>query len=110
MTDTDTAKRSPNDLVSVLVRDVPLRLKRALAQAAADGDASMNTVAVQALAEEFGLRYDPPNGRRSSGVSDADTVVLSMPRRLRRKIRERSNVTEAYVEDIIKTILTSKFL
>lgn len=104
---TTTSKRPA--MAHVLLTDVPHRLRQAIAQAANDADTSMNAVAVEAIADAFGFKYEQ-SARRSAKKRRADTLYLIMPRQLRVRVNEERARTEVPASDIMKAILTARFL
>ena len=75
------AKRN---LKSVIVR-MPSTLKRRLAREVARRESTLNDVAVDLLADEFGVDFQP-SGRRGPVPGDTGVVLLRMPPELKRQL------------------------
>ena len=90
------AKRN---LKSILVR-MPSTLKRRLAREVARRESTLNDVAVEILAAEFGVDFQP-SGRRGPVPGDTGVVLLRMPPELKRQLdaaaRERRSSTNKVV-------------
>jgi myo-inositol-1-phosphate synthase len=90
------AKRN---LKSILVR-MPSTLKRRLAREVARRESTLNDVAVEILADEFGVDFQP-SGRRGPVPGDTGVVLLRMPPELKRQLdaaaRERRSSTNKVV-------------
>jgi myo-inositol-1-phosphate synthase len=98
------AKRN---LKSILVR-MPSTLKRRLAREVARRESTLNDVAVELLADEFGVDFQP-SGRRGPVPGDTGVVLLRMPPQLRRQLaaaaRERRSSTNKVVVETLATRL-----
>jgi myo-inositol-1-phosphate synthase len=83
------------DLTSVLVR-MPSALKRRLAREVARRESTLNDVAVELLAERFGVPFEP-SGRRGRVPGETGVVLLRVPPELKRQLeataRERATST-----------------
>jgi myo-inositol-1-phosphate synthase len=94
------AKRN---LKSILVR-MPTTLKRRLAREVARRESTLNDVAVEILADEFGVDFQP-SGRRGPVPGDTGVVLLRMPPELKRKLdaaaRERRSSTNKVVVEAL---------
>ena len=90
------AKRN---LKSILVR-MPSTLKRRLAREVARRESTLNDVAVELLADEFGVAFQP-SGRRGPVPGDTGVVLLRIPPELKRQLdaaaRERRSSTNKVV-------------
>jgi myo-inositol-1-phosphate synthase len=90
------AKRN---LKSILVR-MPSTLKRRIAREVARRESTLNDVAVEILADEFGVDFQP-SGRRGPVPGDTGVVLLRMPPELKRQLdaaaRERRSSTNKVV-------------
>src|SRR6188472_2503310 len=84
---------------SILVR-MPKTLKRRLAREVARQESTLNDVAVAALADEFGVDFEP-SGRRGQVPGDTGVVLLRVPPQLKRQLaaaaRERRSSTNTVV-------------
>src|SRR5687768_5914104 len=84
---------------SILVR-MPKSLKRRLAREVARRESTLNDVAVDLLASEFGVDFTP-SGRRGPVPGDAGAVLLRVPPELKRQLdaaaRERRSSTNKVV-------------
>jgi len=98
------AKRN---LKSILVR-MPSTLKRRLAREVARRESTLNDVAVELLADEFGVAFQP-SGRRGPVPGDTGVVLLRMPPELKRQLdaaaRERRSSTNKVVVETLTTRL-----
>ena len=98
------AKRN---LKSILVR-MPSTLKRRLAREVARRESTLNDVAVELLADEFGVDFQP-SGRRGPVPGDTGVVLLRMPPELKRQLdaaaRERRSSTNKVVVETLATRL-----
>jgi myo-inositol-1-phosphate synthase len=94
------AKRN---LKSILVR-MPSTLKRRLAREVARRESTLNDVAVEILAAEFGVDFQP-SGRRGPVPGDTGVVLLRMPPELKRQLdaaaRERRSSTNKVVVETL---------
>ena len=94
------AKRN---LKSILVR-MPSTLKRRLAREVARQESTLNDVAVEILAAEFGVDFQP-SGRRGPVPGDTGVVLLRMPPELKRQLdaaaRERRSSTNKVVVEAL---------
>jgi myo-inositol-1-phosphate synthase len=98
------AKRN---LKSILVR-MPSTLKRRLAREVARRESTLNDVAVELLAAEFAVDFQP-SGRRGPVPGDTGVVLLRMPPELKRQLdaaaRERRSSTNKVVVETLTTRL-----
>ncbi|HEU5066463.1 MAG TPA: hypothetical protein VFT86_11435, partial [Gaiellaceae bacterium] len=96
------AKRN---LKSILVR-MPTTLKRRLAREVARRESTLNDVAVELLADEFGVDFQP-SGRRGPVPGDTGVVLLRVPPELKRQLdaaaRERRSSTNKVVVETLAT-------
>jgi myo-inositol-1-phosphate synthase len=87
------------DLTGVLVR-MPPGLKRRLAREVARRESTLNDVAVELLAERFGVPFEP-SGRRGRVPGETGVVLLRVPPELKRKLeatgRERATSTNTLI-------------
>src|ERR671922_2355194 len=72
------------DLTGVLVR-MPRVLKRRLAREVARRESTLNDVAVELLAERFGVAFEP-SGRRGRVPGETGVVLLRVPPELKRRV------------------------
>ena len=88
---------------SILVR-MPSTLKRRLAREVARRESTLNDVAVEILAAEFGVDFQP-SGRRGPVPGDTGVVLLRMPPELKRQLdaaaRERRSSTNKVVVEAL---------
>src|SRR5215204_1025596 len=98
------AKRN---LKSILVR-MPSTLKRRLAREVARRESTLNDVAVELLADEFGVPFQP-SGRKGPIPGETGVVLLRIPPELKRKLdtaaRERGRSTNKIVIETLTTRL-----
>jgi myo-inositol-1-phosphate synthase len=98
------AKRN---LKSILVR-MPTTLKRRLAREVARRESTLNDVAVELLADEFSVEFQP-SGRRGPVPGDTGVVLLRIPPELKRQLdaaaRERRSSTNKVVVETLRTRL-----
>jgi myo-inositol-1-phosphate synthase len=98
------AKRN---LKSILVR-MPSTLKRRLAREVARRESTLNDVAVELLAAEFAVDFQP-SGRRGPVPGDTGVILLRMPPELKRQLdaaaRERRSSTNKVVVETLTTRL-----
>jgi myo-inositol-1-phosphate synthase len=91
------------NLKSILVR-MPSTLKRRLAREVARRESTLNDVAVELLAAEFGVDFQP-SGRRGPVPGDTGVVLLRMPPELKRQLdaaaRERRSSTNKVVVETL---------
>jgi myo-inositol-1-phosphate synthase len=84
---------------SILVR-MPRPLKRRLAREVARRESTLNDVAVDLLATEFGVEFTP-SGRRGAVPGDTGAVLLRVPPELKRQLdaaaRERGSSTNRVI-------------
>jgi myo-inositol-1-phosphate synthase len=94
------AKRN---LKSIIVR-MPTTLKRRLAREVARRESTLNDVAVETLAAEFGVDFQP-SGRRGPVPGDTGVVLLRLPPELKRQLdaaaRERRSSTNKVVVEAL---------
>src|ERR1700694_385150 len=87
------------DQKSILVR-MPKTLKRRLAREVARRDSTLNDVAVDLLASEFGVDFTP-GGRRGPVPGDTGAALLRVPPELKRQLdaaaRERRSSTNKVI-------------
>jgi myo-inositol-1-phosphate synthase len=87
------------DLKSILVR-MPTPLKRRLAREVARRESTLNDVAVDILAADFGVDFTP-SGRRGPVPGDTGVVLLRVPPELKRQLdaaaRERRSSTNKVI-------------
>lgn len=96
--------------VKKIVRGVPADLQTEI-RAAVDRDATnMNDLVVGILARKFSVPF-APTGRRSAAVGDDGyaTLLLRMPKALRRKINLRAETLEQSHQDLILSVLADHF-
>jgi myo-inositol-1-phosphate synthase len=83
---------------------MPTTLKRRLAREVARRESTLNDVAVEILADEFGVDFQP-SGRRGPVPGDTGVVLLRMPPELKRKLdaaaRERRSSTNKVVVEAL---------
>lgn len=91
-----------------IIRDIPPKLKRALAQAAADQATNMNDVAVGIIADAYGVSFTP-SGKGTPGYVDPTTLPLMMPRVLRKKVNVDAARKETTATDLILDLLLAYF-
>ncbi len=94
------AKRN---LKSILVR-MPSTLKRRLAREVARRESTLNDVAVELLADEFGVAFQP-SGRRGPVPGDTGVVLLRIPPELKRQLdaaahERRSSTNKVVIETL----------
>jgi myo-inositol-1-phosphate synthase len=95
------------DLKSILVR-MPTTLKRRLAREVARRESTLNDVAVEILADEFGVEFTP-SGRRGAVPGETGVVLLRVPPELKRQLDEaarerRSSTNKVVVETLTKRL------
>jgi len=92
---------------SILVR-MPSTLKRRLAREVARRESTLNDVAVDLLADEFGVDFRP-SGRRGPVPGDTGVFLLRIPPELKRQLdaaaRERRSSTNKVVVETLTTRL-----
>lgn len=110
MTTTPSSNRK-RALVPFQVQNFPLPLKRAILKEALRRKASMNDVAVEALAEHFGSKFTP-SGRVPyvRGTDGSDMVCLQMPSALRKKIRVKAASQGLTRREVVVQLLSESFL
>jgi transposase-like protein len=91
----------------LLVRNFPPDVKEALVALADERDTNMNDVAVELLAEEFGVPYTPRR-RRAVPPGDSGDVVLRMPAKLKQKLRTASYRRDEPMAAIVLESLRAK--
>lgn len=99
---TDTAM---SERTQKIIRNIPPALKDALMDEAERRESNMNDVAVSILADAWGVPFTP-TGKLTPGWTDATTVGLVMPRRLRRKLnveaaRRDTNATALVLDTLM---------
>lgn len=72
--------------VEIIVQAVPESLRDAITRDAESRDVSLNEAAVSVLADRFGVDREP-SGAAFTGATASDTMLLSVPDELRRRIR-----------------------
>lgn len=72
--------------VEIIVQAVPATLREAIAADAEGRNVSLNEAAVSVLADRFGVAREP-SGVPFTGASVKETMLLSVPDELRRRIR-----------------------
>ena len=92
---------------SILVR-MPKTLKQRLAREVARQESTLNDVAVAALADEFGVDFQP-SGRRGQVPGDTGVVLLRVPPPLKRQLaaaarERRSSTNTVVVESLSKRL------
>jgi myo-inositol-1-phosphate synthase len=91
------AKRETTGL---LVR-MPPKLKRRLAREVERRGATLNDVAVGALAQRFGVRFRPSGRRGGSVPGESPSVLLRVPPELRERLREAAAERETSANAIV---------
>lgn len=81
-----TMSKQSTSKVSIFMRNVPSDLRQRLIETAEERESNLNDVAVQALADALGVRYEPV-GRKAATSVDTTTVALRAPASLRKKLR-----------------------
>jgi myo-inositol-1-phosphate synthase len=94
------------DQKSILVR-MPRTLKRRLAREVARRESTLNDVAVDLLAAEFGVEFTP-SGRRGSVPGDTGAVLLRVPPELKRKLDEAARQRGASKNKVIVASLSER--
>jgi hypothetical protein len=84
----------------LLVRGFPADLKAELSALAVERETNMNDVAIEILAEAFGVRYTPRR-RRAVSPGDSSDVVLRMPAALKKKVRRQAFNREEPMAQIV---------
>src|SRR6187397_2432931 len=92
------------DLKSILVR-MPATLKRSLAREVARRESTLNDVAVEILAAEFGVEF-VPSGRRAPAPGETGVVLLRVPPELKRQLAEAARERGTSTNKIIVETLT----
>jgi myo-inositol-1-phosphate synthase len=90
------AKRN---LTSVLVR-MPSALKRRLAREVTRRQSTLNDIAVEILAERYGVEFEP-SGRRGSPPSDTGVVLLRVPPDLKLRLEEAARTAGVSTNSVI---------
>ena len=85
-------------------------LKRALITEAERQNASVNDVAVGAVARHYRVAF-LPSGQRPATVADPDKLdlVLRMPRRIKKRIERDALESGANIMDTIERVLSEEF-
>ncbi len=94
------------DLKSVLVR-MPTSLKRRLAREVARRESTLNDVAVDILAAEFGVEFTP-SGRRGSVPGDTGVVLLRIPPELKRRLDAAARERKSSMNGVIVASLAER--
>src|SRR5436309_2007951 len=97
------AKRN---LKSVLVR-MPTTLKRRLAREVTRRESTLNDVAVELLADGFGVAFTP-SGRRGSAPGDTGVVLLRVPPELKRRLDEAARKRRSSTNGVIVESLAQR--
>jgi myo-inositol-1-phosphate synthase len=92
------------DLKSILVR-MPTTLKRSLAREVARRGSTVNDVAVEILAAEFGVDF-VPSGRRAPAPGDSGVVLLRIPPELKRQLADAARERRTSTNRIVVETLT----
>src|ERR687898_1689416 len=92
---------------SVIVR-MPSPLKRRLAREVERSGASLNDLAVGALAERYDLAVTP-SGRRSAAPGASGVVVLRMPDELKARLKAEASREGTTINDVVVRALSARF-
>jgi myo-inositol-1-phosphate synthase len=85
---------------------MPLAIKRALVREVARRGSNLNDVAVELLAERFGVPFAPSRRRRKAIPGPAGAVLLRMPPELRRELKTAADRRRTNVNDLVLMTLT----
>ena len=85
---------------------MPGSLKRALVREVARRGSNLNDVAVELLAERFGVPFTPSGRRRKAIPGAAGAVVLRMPPELRRELKAAARRRKQNVNDLVLLTLS----
>src|SRR5437867_3662822 len=94
------------DLKSILVR-MPTTLKRSLAREVARRDSTVNDVAVEILAAEFGVEFTP-SGRRAPAPGETGVVLLRVPPELKRQLASAARERRTSMNKVVVETLTKR--
>src|SRR5581483_4867264 len=86
---------------------MPSELKRRVVDEVVTRGSSMNDVAVEILAGDFGVPFEP-SGRRSPAPGATGVVVLRMPPELKRRIQSEASARGASTNDVIVRTLAAR--
>ena len=98
------AKRN---LKSILVR-MPSTLKRRLAREVARRESTLNDVAVEILAAQFGVDFQP-SGRRGPVPGDTGVVLLRLPPELKRQLDAAARERRSSTNKVVVETLSERF-
>jgi myo-inositol-1-phosphate synthase len=90
----------------MLVR-MPSELKRRLTDEVIARGSNLNDVALELLASQYGLQYEP-SGRKSVPRTQRGDVLLRVPQELKERIRERAADTRRTANDLIVETLSDR--
>lgn len=104
--------RPKQDLVNLVLLDVPRDVKRALVRETARQRSNMTDVAVAKLAERFKVPFLPSGRKPPTAIGESGKVSLSMPRSLRTMIKieaaSRNESMQSFVVDILRESFVTK--
>jgi myo-inositol-1-phosphate synthase len=94
------------DLTSILVR-MPPALKRRLAREVTRRESTLNDVAVELLADRFGVPFQP-SGRRGRAPGDTGVVLLRVPPELKRRLESAASERASSANNLIVESLSKQ--
>jgi myo-inositol-1-phosphate synthase len=94
------------DLTGILVR-MPSVLKRRLAREVARRESTLNDVAVELLAERFGVPFEP-SGRRGRVPGETGVVLLRVPPELKRQLEATARERQTSTNNLIVESLSEQ--
>jgi myo-inositol-1-phosphate synthase len=86
---------------------MPPALKRALAREVARRGSTLNDIAVQILAERFGVSF-APSGRKGSVPGASGAVILRVPPELRRRLKGAAEQSASTTNKVVIETLTEE--
>lgn len=96
-------------MVEIIARDVPAELVRLLVAEARHRNVTLQDHAVGILASAFGVRREPSGRAFIDGTTGSDTLILSVPAALRKKIRRRALDVDGTMRGVIIGALAEHF-
>lgn len=95
--------------VSIIVSDVPARLRRALVRDAQQRDVSVNHAAVAPLCLAYGVALPGANGRYVDVDPDQAAMTLRVPPMLRTRLRTKAAQDDATIRGLVIACLASHY-
>ena len=87
---------------------MPSTLKRRLAREVARRESTLNDIAVELLAERYGVAFEP-SGRKGNVPGDTGVVLLRVPPELKKRLDAAARERKSSTNKVIVEALTERF-